>query len=59
MDVPRGEEYLRDKVDYGWKTARGMSRKYQNRYTLIKYYALPSIRKRVRRTRAGLIEQGG
>lgn len=57
MELLRGKEYLRSKADFGWQTARGMSRGDQSQYTDIWYFAPPAVRRQVRRERACLVSQ--
>jgi hypothetical protein len=58
MELLRGEEYLRCKCEYGWQTARSMSRFDWSQYSEIWYFAPPTVRKHVRRARAQLVQQG-
>ncbi len=58
MELLRGEEYLRAKADFGWQTARGMSRGDQSKYSEIWYFAPPTVRRLVRRERARLVSRG-
>jgi hypothetical protein len=58
MELLRGDEYLRSKADFGWKTARAMSTGDQSKYTEIWYFAPPSVRRQVRRERARLVSRG-
>lgn len=58
MELLRGEEYLRWKADFGWKTARALSTGDQSQYTEIWYFAPPAVRRQVRRERARLVTRG-
>ena len=58
MELIRGEEYLRLKIDYGVRSARAMSTRYQSRYSEIWYFAPEKVRKQVRRARTRLVRQG-
>ncbi len=58
MELLRGEDYLRLKAAYGWRTARTMSQGARSRYAEIWYFAPRTIRKQVRRERARLVERG-
>jgi hypothetical protein len=58
MELLRGKEYLRAKADFGWKTARSMSRGDQSQYADIWYFAPPSVRRLLRRERARLVSRG-
>jgi hypothetical protein len=55
LELLRGEEYLRDKVDFGTTMARNLSRRDQSQYDEIWYYAPKTIRKQVRQARAKLL----
>lgn len=57
MELLRGKEYLRSKTDFGWQTARRMSRGDQSQYADIWYFAPPSVRRQVRRERARLVKR--
>jgi hypothetical protein len=58
MELLRGKEYLRSKADFGWQTARGMSRGDQSQYADIWYFAPPAVRRQVWRERAHLVSRG-
>jgi len=58
MELLRGKEYLRAKADFGWQTARGMSRGDQSQYAEIWYFAPSVVRRQVRRERARLVSRG-
>lgn len=55
IELVRGDEYLRLKGEFGTTQARTMSQGLSSPYTRICYYAPPTIRKLVRRTRARLV----
>jgi hypothetical protein len=55
LELLRGEEYLRDKVDFGTTQARNLSRRDRSPYDEIWYYAPKTIRKQVRQARAKLV----
>jgi len=58
MELVRGEGYLSLKAEYGWQTARTMSRGDQSQYSEIWYFAPKKVRQQVRRERARLVSQG-
>jgi len=58
MELLRGQEYLRLKIESGVPAARDKSWGEQSHYTQIWYFAPPAVRQQVRKARARLIQQG-
>lgn len=58
LELLRGEEYLRSKLDLGTQMAQTLTRWQQSPYEEIWYYAPKTIRKLVRRVRARLVADG-